>query len=292
MKVKLGNRILISTYDDDYATNPDYRIKGVYKSITNYIDKIKKDIHVDFCYWITSNPIVLSKVQIHDQTTFPIPFSHLVRIKNLNFHIEKYPVRNATILKISFFLKNSYNKFLIYFNKRDYARHKDFTLVNVNTFDEKFETFWDNFVNEYDYILLRNREYMNWRFTQDPSGDYKIIAALSNNKIIGYAVLELNDDNGYLGGYIIDLLSLQNRVDVVLALFNEAVGFFDSLNINCINLAIEGSSYQKIANLFGFINAPSLSETHVRFWGYSKYFYNKFIELKTDKIYFSYADYF
>jgi hypothetical protein len=291
MKVKIGNRVVISTYDDDYATNPVYRRMGVYKSITNYIDDIKKNIHADFCYWITSNPIVLSKVQIHQQVTFSKPYSHLVRIKNFDLHLKKYPVKNAIFKKIDFLINKTYYKFLSYLKKHDYTTYRDIKLINVNIFDERFETFWDNIANDYDYIFQRNREYMNWRFIKDPTKDYKIVAAVSDNEIIGYVVLEIDDDNGYLGGYLIELLSLRNRNDVNLALIKEAVRYFDSLEINCINLAIEGNSCQKLATFFGFINAPYFSETYIRFWGYTQYFYDNFVRLKNDMIYFSYADY-
>jgi hypothetical protein len=289
MKVKLGSRVLVSYYDDDYATNPEYRKKGVYKAITNYADAIKKETKADFCYWITRNPIVLTKAMIHEQVTFPTPFSDLVRIRDIDSFIEKYQIENASLLKNSFLL----NKHSINLNENYLTSSNDFTLVDVDTFDENFETFWDNISDDYDYILQRNRDYMNWRFKQNPNVKYGIKAALSDNKIIGYIILEIINDDGYLVGSIFDLLILRDRVDIVLILFNEAVKYLDSLNIDCISLTtMQGNFYQKIADSLGFINAPYASEVRVMFWGYNEYFYDTISGLKPEKIYFSYSDYY
>jgi hypothetical protein len=134
---------------------------------------------------------------------------------------------------------------------------------------------------------------MNWRFTQNPSVKYKIKAALSDNTVIGYVVLEIVNDDGYLVGSIFDLLTLRDHVDVVLTLFDEAVKYLDSINIDCISFTTMNSNfYQKIADSLGFINAPYASETHVMFWGYNEYFYDTINRLKPEKIYFSYSDYY
>lgn len=288
-KVKLGDRVLVSYFDDDYATYPEYRKKGVYKSVTNYTDSIKKETRADFCYWITRNPVVLTKAMIHEQVSFPIPFSDLIRIRDIDHFIEKIPIKNASSFKASFLS----HRLLAYSNKNNYMLKNDFTLVDVESFDERFEIFWDNVSDDYDYILKRNRDYMNWRFTQNPRVKYRIKAALSDNKVIGYVVLEIDDNDGYLVGSIFDLLSVHDRVDVVLPLFNEAVKYFDSLNIDCISLTtMQGHSYQKIASSLGFINAPYASEAFVRFWGYNEYFYDTISGLKPEKIYFSYSDYY
>jgi hypothetical protein len=73
--------------------------------------------------------------------------------------------------------------------------------------------------------------------------------------------------NGYLVGSIFDLLTLRDRVDIILTLFNEVVKYLDSLNIDCISLTtMQGNFYQKIADSLGFINASYASEVRVMFW--------------------------
>ncbi len=102
LKIKLGEKIVISCYDDDYATYQKYRKIGVYKAVTNLTDSLKTGVGADFCYWITTNPIVLTKAMIHQQVTFPTPFSDLVRIRDVDRFLEKVPVENPQTLKVEF----------------------------------------------------------------------------------------------------------------------------------------------------------------------------------------------
>jgi hypothetical protein len=289
MRVKLGDRVLTSYYDDDYVTNPEYRKKGVYKAITNLTDKVKKDNQADFCYWITRNPIVLTKAMIHEQVTFPAPFSDLIRVKDIDQFIQKYSIKDATLFRTNYLLNKSVN----HLNNLNHAPRVDFTLVDVESFDEKFEMFWDTIANDYNYFLMRNSDYMNWRFTRNPNVKYKVKAALSGDKLVGYVVLEIDNNDGYLAGSIFDLLTLPDYPDVVFPLFEETVHYFDSLDVDCISLTtMEGHSYQKIADSLGFINATYASEVHVMFWGYNNYFYEKISSLRPEKTYFSYSDYY
>ncbi len=289
MRVKLGERVLTSYYDDDYVTNPNYRKKGVYKTITNLTDKIKKDNQADFCYWITRNPIVLTKAMIHEQVTFPTPFSDLIRVTDIDQFIEKYSINDTSSLRAN----HQSNKVVKHLNNQSQTPRSDFTLIDVKSFDEKFETFWNTIANDYDYFLIRNRDYMNWRLTQNPNVKYHVKAALSGDKLVGYVVLELDDNDGYLAGSIFELLSLPDYPDVVFPLFEETVHYFDSLGVDCISMTtIHGHSYQKIADSLGFINAPYASDVHVMFWGYNNYFYDRISSLRPEKTYFSYSDYY
>lgn len=286
MMVKLGDRLLTSYYDDDYVTNPEYRKQGVYKAVTNLTDKIKKDNQADFCYWITSSPIVLTKAMIHEQVTFPTPFSDLIRVKDIDQFIEKYSHEDTSLLRANY----QSNKPTIKLHKQTPT---DLTIVDVESFDEKIDSFWDAISGYYDYFLIRNRDYMNWRFNKNPSMKYKIKAALSEDKIVGYVVLELSNEDGYLVGSIFDLLTLPDRIDVVSPLFEETINYLDSLDVDCISFTtMQGHPNQKIANCLGFFNAPYASEVHVMFWGYNEYFYDRISSLRPEKTYFSYSDYF
>jgi len=289
INVKLGDRVLTSYYDDDYATKPEYRKKGVYKAVTNLTDKIKRDSQADFCYWITRNPIVLTKAMIHEQVTFPTQFSDLIRVKDVERFIDKYPIEDASMLRSDFLL----NKTTSNLDKPIPEQCSAFRFVDIKSFDEISGSFWGRVADGYDYFLMRDRDYMNYRFTKNLGTRYKIKAALYEGEVVGCVILEFDDDEGYLAGSISDLLFVKDRFDVVLPLFDEAISYFDSLNTDCISLTtMQGHPYQKIANSYGFFNAAYASEVHVMFWGYNEYFYDKLSSLRADKTYFSYTDYY
>jgi hypothetical protein len=285
LKIKLGEKIVTSCYDDDYATYSKYRKMGVYKAVTNLTDSLKTRIGADFCYWITTNPIVLTKAMIHQQVTFPTPFSDLVRIRDINRFLELVPVENPQTLKAEF--SNSSAPI----RKSDAERKIE--LRDLDSFNEDFDIFFGKIANGYDYIMMRNHQYMNWRFTQNPETEYKIKVAELDGEIIGYAVLEVEDYNHYLIGSIFDLITFQDRMDLVYSIFEELVKYFDSAGIECISVTtMRGHPYNKAAISLGFLNATYASGSHVMFWGYNDQFYESLNRLRPDRIYFSYSDFY
>ena len=286
MMVKLGGRVLTGYFDDDYATYPEYRKKGVYKAITNHIDAVKKGGEADFCYWITTNPVVLTKAQIHEQVGFPTPFSDLVKIRDVDEFIEKLSIEDAIAFRASYDSRQKQPP--MSFDSDD---HIEF--VDLPSFDGRFDGFWGDAAGGYDYFFLRGRDYMNWRFAANPRRNYGIKAAVSGGEVVGYVVLELDDYEGYNVGAIYDLLPASGHGDAVVPLFKEVLRHFDALGVNCVSLTtMQGGAYHRIASSLGFIDAPYATESYVRFWGYNDYFYDTMEALKPEKVYFSYADYF
>lgn len=287
MNVKLGDRVLTSYFDDDYSTYPEYRKKGVYKAITNETDAIKKENNADFCYWITTNPVVLTKAQIHEQVGFPTPFSDLVRVRDIDQFIEKLPIEDARAFKTSYDSRQTPTSF------PENAEYGSLQFIDVPSFDSRFNAFWNEASVDYDYIFLRSREYMNWRFPQNPRGNFTIKTAVCDGTVVGYVVLEIDDYEGYTVGSIYDLLPARGHAGAVQPMFNEVVRHLDTLGIECISLTtMRTNSYHRIASSLGFIDAPYASEAYVRFWGYNEYFYDTLMGLQPEKVYFSYSDYF
>ncbi len=174
-----------------------------------------------------------------------------------------------------------------------YDAERKIEFRDLDLFDEDFDRFFEKIVNGYDYIMMRSHQYMNWRFTQNPEAVYKIKAAELDGKIVGYVVLEFEDYNGYSIGSIFDLITFQDRYDLVYSIFEALVTFFDSTGIECISLTtMRGHSYHEAATSLGFINATYASGSHVRFWGYNDQFYKSLNRLKPDRIFFSYSDFY
>jgi hypothetical protein len=286
MRVRLGDRVLTSYFDDDYATYPEYRKKGVYKAITNHIDAVKLEGGADFCYWITTNPVVLTKAQIHEQVGFPTPFSDLVKVRDVDEFIEKLPIEDAIAFRASYHSRETPPPI-------HGGEDGDIQFIEVPTFDERFDKFWDEASEDYGYFFLRDRAYMNWRFAGNPRRNYTIKAAVSGGEVVGYVVLELDDYEGYMVGAIYDMLPARGHPNAVLPLFKEVIRHFDALGINCVSLTtMQGGPYHRVASSLGFIDAPYATESYVRFWGYNDYFYDTLEKLGPERIYFSYADYF
>ena len=83
---------------------------------------------------------------------------------------------------------------------------------------------------------------MNWRFCDSRGGNYVVKMAEENGSILGYIILRINKiREDYPIGYIVDLLTLPERLDVVSDLISNSVNYFDVNDVNAINLFVSGS---------------------------------------------------
>jgi hypothetical protein len=127
--------------------------------------------------------------------------------------------------------------------------------MEIQRFNEDINGFSESVKNYYNYVIVKNQEYLNWRYCENRGGSYVIYLARDNEKILGFIVLRINvfkDD--YPRGYIVDMLALPKRLDVMNALVNDSVLFFNNKKVNIISCQIVRSHpYEKILKKHGFV---------------------------------------
>jgi hypothetical protein len=138
-------------------------------------------------------------------------------------------------------------------------------------------------------LLLRNTAHLNWRFSK-LAGEYDILIAEENDELVGYIVTRLNRINpDYPRGYIIDLLTINNRLDIAKILLKKTLIELESKKANIISwLGLKNNTYDRILKSCGFV------EHNVGFY----LFYNTYVELdmpiekiQMNRTYLSYADF-
>ena len=68
-------------------------------------------------------------------------------------------------------------------------------------------------------IPLRSVEFLNWRFCDPRAGTFTVLAAEEEGELVGYSVVHALSARGY----IMDLLALPGRLDVVRTLVTHSV---------------------------------------------------------------------
>jgi hypothetical protein len=127
----------------------------------------------------------------------------------------------------------------------------------ITVFDEAYESFWEAVREEYDFIIDRTREYLNWRYLDTRSGGFTALKAERDGVFLGYIILRVNR---YLAdfpvGYIVELLTLPGHDEAAHALISEAMKVFGVENVNIVNyLTVKGNSHEKIFGLHGFLDS-------------------------------------
>ena len=111
----------------------------------------------------------------------------------------------------------------------------------------------------YDYILVRNSDFLNWRFCDSRNSNYRIIQAHDENDILGYCVTRINRlIKGYPEGFIVDVITEPKRKDVAKALIFDAISHCDEQGVNAIScLMVNKNTYNDILLNYGFVNSRS-----------------------------------
>ena len=100
----------------------------------------------------------------------------------------------------------------------------DYSVVEINYFDETFDRLWENVKNDYPIAVERSSKYLNWRYGSSVN-DYKIYGAYKDDELIGYIVTALEqkkDKGGLILGHIVDLICHKEHEAAVLNMIHEA----------------------------------------------------------------------
>ncbi len=87
------------------------------------------------------------------------------------------------------------------------TQHKTITLKSVkdqDLDDTDWANLWQRFSHAYPFSLVRDAQFLKWRFFQHPEKTYKIYQFIEkiDNKIIGYAVLSIEQERAILVDFL------------------------------------------------------------------------------------------
>jgi hypothetical protein len=291
LHLKLGPSVVLTHLGADSTTHQNYRGIGVFGAILNLIEKIRIEKKVRLEYAISGNPIVRKEWGKRGRLPFPHPVSYMVRIRDVRLHLTMRPMENAAILSSIHSVLKNLNR-IIRALKFSSKPKDDFEVIQIQSFDDNNDTFWEEIKPQYNFILDKSSKFLNWRYCDSRAGNFIIKKAVKDGKVLGYIVTELVKDEKYNEGFIVDLLALTERLDVADALLKDACAYFDGLGVNVIYyMVVKGHTYQRISSYNGFIDSRRIPYITCHILDTK----NEFETLKASppsQSYFSYADLF
>jgi hypothetical protein len=85
-----------------------------------------------------------------------------------------------------------------------------YEIIEIRSFDKRFDELWQKVSSGFSIAVVRDSDYLNWRYAQSIS-DYKIIAAFMDKELVGYIVGTIEDKVGKDG----EILTLGHIADIV-----------------------------------------------------------------------------
>lgn len=255
--VKIGDKTHLCSYGADVVVHPEYRRMGVYRRVRDIRQKLAEEAGVILNYHVTSNPIIIKNNIRAGRPYFPKKIISLVRIIDINEHIMNMPVKNSWYLKLGYIMSKKINEIK---NSLKKAAYEDdhLEITTVNEFGEGIASFLNKISNHHNFMVQKSMNYMNWRYCDPRAGNFLVRQIDGeNNEILGYCVLSENRTHkGYTIGYVVDMLSLPERLDVADALIKDAVAYFDGKQVNIVSsLMVKNHPYEAVFTRNGFLDS-------------------------------------
>ena len=137
-------------------------------------------------------------------------------------------------------------------------------VTRIPSFDDRFDRLWQRCGGGYRAMIVRDRRYLEWRFSQRPDAEYRIAAATRGSDLVGYMVTRCADRNGARWGYLVDFLVEKRSAPVFAVLVAHAV---DDLRQQRASLAICRTAVPPYCSMLyrhGFLPWPRAPRGYLR----------------------------
>jgi len=234
LNIKIRESVHFCFTNVDLAVHPEYRQRGIMVGLREYKNRQALSLGARAGYHITGNPILLRR-NLRVNKLFPFRIANLVRIRDIDLHLEKMPVREGTVKKAGFLALKTLNRL-----NSALRIHGDeqgsFETREINGFDERYDRLWERLAPNYDFIIDRTGEYMNWRYSDPRIGGYTVrIAEDDSGELVGYCVSRVNSfREDYPIGYIVDLQVVPGKTKALERLIAETLVGYDEAGVNIV----------------------------------------------------------
>ena len=128
-------------------------------------------------------------------------------------------------------------------------------VFNLESFDQRVDDLWQRCSRQHQVIGVRDRDYLNWRFSSRPDTSYVCLAAARRSQIIGYLIYRIVEREGGRIGYIVDFLSEGGRDSAFAALVATAEQRMVRDGAQAIVCPLAQTDFRKVLHRAGFYSA-------------------------------------
>jgi hypothetical protein len=254
-RVRVRGRDCLIRDGVDAAVDPDYQEQGLYSAMTDESKERPQYSEVDFGLSYSSNP----RLQRRTLGKGSRPLSNPIQVLERSYRARAIVARRragsggrlpAPLAVLRIKLGTLRNRL----RHRPYLRpvRPSWSIATLEHFDESTDAFFDEAAWPFDFLVVRSRDYMNWRYCEPAAGHFTVRVARQEGKILGYSALKISEGNGYFA----DLLALPGRLDVVRSLIEDALRSFRQAGVERVTCwMIERHPYNRILRRYGFVDS-------------------------------------
>jgi GNAT superfamily N-acetyltransferase len=226
----------------DLALHPAYRGRGLTTLLTDH-DKSDSEIH--FSWQNQASYRALWR----DQTA-GVPFQSLGRPLHVSRVARKSLGDRAFARALAAMAAGAARRRLIARRRRVPS---DPVVTRIDSFDERFDRLWKRACRDYPVVLVRDRRYLEWRFTQRPDARYTILAAIRAGEVIGYVVTRQVDRAGERWSYLVDFLVRDRCLSTFAVLVEEVISGHRREGVVALGCRFTAPPFRRMLYRHGFV---------------------------------------
>lgn len=258
-RVRIKGRDYLLKDDVDVAVDPRLQKQGLYAAMSQHAWDSPQASEVDLTFSFTTHPRARRRVGSGEKPSDSQSFGNPIQILEkpcrpraiVARHQEKFGGRlPAPLAALRIEMKMALNTLA----HPPYWRSAkgDWSITTLERFDGRIEGFFEQASEPFDLVIVRGRDYMNWRYCEPAAGRFKIRAAERQGRLLGYLVSKTTEGEGYIA----DLLALPGRTDVVRSLIEDSLELFRLARVERLFCwMIARHPYNPVLRRYGFIDS-------------------------------------
>lgn len=184
LELKFGNKIIRVAHSLDTLTHPHYRRQGIMLTLSKKVFEELAKNGIDIIYGFPNDAAYPNDIRLGFSKV-----SGTRKIKRV-FHWKnslKTRINNRLLLKFCTASGNMLTK--VIFRTSRVPAIKGLTITQISSFDDRVNKLWNTVSSQFQIIIVRNKDFLNWRYSKVPNTNYSIFVAEKEKAVVGYLVL-------------------------------------------------------------------------------------------------------
>ena len=262
-RVRVKGRDRLLRDGGDAAVDPRYQEEGLYGAMLDHVRGTRDHAEFDIGWAFSTNPRTRRRSREKQRREIANPIQVLEKPYRARAIIARRRKRHGGLAPVPLVaLRIKLEAVLNRFRYPPYDRRAKgaWSITTLERFDDRIDGFFEEAARAFDFLVVRSRDYMNWRFCDPAAGRFTVRVAEQEGRILGYLVLKITEGNGYIA----DVLALPERSDVVRSLVDDALGLFCEGHVESITCwMIARHPYNGILRRCGFIDSRRASASGI-----------------------------
>ncbi|MFA5309399.1 MAG: GNAT family N-acetyltransferase [Dehalococcoidales bacterium] len=234
----------------DTFTHPGYQRRGIFTGLFAAAKREQGiDTRLDYIFGLPNEVSLLGYERKLDYSQIPVNVRGLALLLNPAPVLKtKLPALLAAVLAPA--VKLYYQTVF----RMSTGGVKNAVVVRLEpAFPEDIETVWRHVMSSYDAAVIRDRDFLTWRYVNSPDKYRIYLARNRNGEITGYMVTKFHGGN-LPTGYLCDFLTREDDPRIFRSLLAEAVTDFKKDKVALVTAyGVAGGFYDRLLRRAGFI---------------------------------------